>query len=138
MNLAIPAPFQIERHALHARIAAPSAGAATRFRSRWRGHGVMIRDWLSSRRTQVLLAITLLGAERIAAQVFGVNLLPGLGTETGMLLLWGIGHCDTLDGPLVVLAKKALEERNVNLVLPWVRPEDDPEIPSWSRPQSAP
>lgn len=73
----------------------------------------MIRNWLSSRQTQVLLAITLLGAERIAAQVFGVNLLPGLGTETGMLLLWGIGHCDTLDGPLVVLAKKALEEKKL-------------------------
>jgi hypothetical protein len=88
----------------------------------------MIRNWLSSRRAQVLVAIALLGVERISAQVFGVDLLPGLGTETGMLLLWGIGHCDTLDGPLVALARKALEEKNVNLVLPWVRPEDDPDI----------
>ncbi|MEP7183495.1 MAG: DUF6448 family protein [Betaproteobacteria bacterium] len=88
----------------------------------------MIRNWLTSRQTQLLFVIALLGVERIAAQVFGVNLLPGLGTETGVLLLWGIGHCDTLDGPLVTLAKKALEERNVNLVLPWVRPEDNSEI----------
>ncbi|MGB5080279.1 MAG: DUF6448 family protein [Burkholderiales bacterium] len=75
-----------------------------------------------------MLAIGLLGMEHVAAQLFGVDLLPGLGTETGLLLLWGIGHCDTLDGPLVTLAKKALEEKNVNLVLPWVRPEDADEI----------
>ncbi|MBK6335577.1 MAG: hypothetical protein IPF60_07325 [Betaproteobacteria bacterium] len=127
MKLTIPAPFQTARHALHARIAAPSAGAATRFQSRWQGQGV-IRIWLSSRRAQVLLAITLLGVERISAHVLGVSLLPGLGAETGMLLLWGIGHCDTLDGPLVALARKALEDNNVNLVLPWVHPDDDPEI----------
>ena len=88
----------------------------------------MTRNWLSSRRAQVVLALALVGVERIVAQVFGVDLLPGLGTETGVLLLWGLGHCDTLDGPLATLAAKALEERNVNLVLPWVRPEDDAEI----------
>lgn len=88
----------------------------------------MTRNWLASTRTQVLLAIALLCAERVAAQAFGVDLLPGLGTETGILLLWGIGHCDTLDGPLVKLAEKALSDRNVNLVLPWVRPDDEPEI----------
>ena len=128
MKLTIPPPFQTERHALHARLSAPTAAAATRFQSRWQGQGVMIRNWLSSRPTQLLLAITLIGVERIAAQVFGVDLLPGLGTESGVLLLWGIGHCDTLDGPLVTLATKALEEKNVNLVLPWVRSEDGPEI----------
>jgi hypothetical protein len=85
-------------------------------------------NWMSSRRTQILLAIALIGMERVAAQLSGIDLLPGLGTETGLLLLWGIGHCDTLDGPLVMLAKKALEERDVNLVLPWVRPEDTDEI----------
>jgi hypothetical protein len=121
-------PFQTEHHALPARLAAPRARAATPAQSRWQDRGTMLRNWLSSRQTQVLLAITLLGVERIAVQVFGVHLLPGLGTETGLLLLWGIGHCDTLDGPLVTLARKALEERNVKLVLPWVRPEDEPEI----------
>jgi hypothetical protein len=88
----------------------------------------MSRTWLSSRRAQGLLVFALLGVERITAQVFGVDLLPGFGTETGMLLLWGIGHCDTLDGPLVKLAEKSLEDKNVKLVLPWVRPEDEPEI----------
>lgn len=88
----------------------------------------MISNWMFSRRALVLLAIGLLGVERVAAQLFGVELLPSLGTDTGLLLLWGIGHCDTLDGPLVAIAKKAVDEKNVNLVLPWVRPEDEPEV----------
>ncbi len=29
-------------------------------------------------------------------------------------------HCDTMDGPVVKAAKKALETGNVNLILPWV------------------
>ena len=88
----------------------------------------MLRDWLSSKRTQIiLLVLGLAGAVRLAADLFGFN-LPAPGAETGLLLLFGIGHCDTLDGPLVMLAKKALEEKNVNLVLPWVRPEDAAEI----------
>jgi hypothetical protein len=37
-------------------------------------------------------------------------------------------HCDTLDGPVVTLAKKALESGQVNLVLPWVPKADEPEI----------
>jgi hypothetical protein len=83
---------------------------------------------MTSRQSHILLIIAFVAVERAAAQLVGVDLLPSLGSETGLLLLWGIAHCDTLDGPLVALAKKALEERNVNLVLPWVRAEDDPEI----------
>lgn len=37
-------------------------------------------------------------------------------------------HCDTLDGPVVTLARQALETGNVNLVLPWVPRESEPEI----------
>lgn len=37
-------------------------------------------------------------------------------------------HCDTLDGPVVTLAKKALDTGNVDLVLPWVPKADEPEI----------
>ncbi len=29
-------------------------------------------------------------------------------------------HCDTMDGPVVLAAKKSLETGNVNLILPWV------------------
>lgn len=62
------------------------------------------------------------------AHVFAIELLPGLATGSGLLLFWGIGHCDTLDGPLVTLANKALADNNVNLVRPWVRSEDEGEI----------
>lgn len=37
-------------------------------------------------------------------------------------------HCDTLDGPVVQAARKALETGKVNPVLAWVRPQDEAEI----------
>lgn len=37
-------------------------------------------------------------------------------------------HCDTLDGPVVKAAQKALESGNVNLVLIWVQKKDEAEI----------
>jgi len=39
-------------------------------------------------------------------------------------------HCDGVDGPVVKAAEKALETKNVALVLIWVRVEDEPEIRS--------
>ena len=52
-----------------------------------------------------------------------------LGIGNGSLfLIWAIGHCDGMDGPVVALAKRALESGNVNFVLPWVQEEDEPEI----------
>ena len=39
-----------------------------------------------------------------------------------------IGHCARLDGPVVTLARKALETGNVNHVLPRVNREDEEEI----------
>jgi hypothetical protein len=51
-----------------------------------------------------------------------------LDAQAGCLLVWVIGHCDTLDGPLVGRARQALDSNNVNLVLPWVRAEDEPQI----------
>src|SRR3990170_1739460 len=36
-----------------------------------------------------------------------------------------LAHCDTMDGPVVTLAKKALEKGDVNLVLPWVAKEKE-------------
>ena len=38
------------------------------------------------------------------------------------------GHCDSLDGPVVKAAQKALAEGNVNLVLIWVEKTDEAEI----------
>jgi hypothetical protein len=37
-------------------------------------------------------------------------------------------HCDTLDGPVVGAARKALDSGNVNLVLVWVQLEDEAGI----------
>ncbi|HET9216631.1 MAG TPA: DUF6448 family protein [Terriglobia bacterium] len=39
-------------------------------------------------------------------------------------------HCDSLDGPVVKAAQKALDTQNVDLVLVWVQPEDEAEIRS--------
>jgi hypothetical protein len=39
-------------------------------------------------------------------------------------------HCDTTQGPVVTAARAALEAGNVDLVLHWVRPEDEPAIRS--------
>ena len=83
-------------------------------------------SWISSGRMQTLVLVGLIIIERAASRLLDMDFGPGF--EAGLLLLWGIGHCDTLDGPLVTLAKRALEEKNVNLVLPWVRAEDGDEI----------
>ncbi len=37
-------------------------------------------------------------------------------------------HCDTLDGPVVSLAKQALVKNDVKMVLPWVAKEKEGEI----------
>jgi hypothetical protein len=37
-------------------------------------------------------------------------------------------HCDTLDGPVVKTARRALETGKLHPVLAWVRPEDEAEI----------
>lgn len=39
-----------------------------------------------------------------------------------------LAHCDTMDGPVVKAAQRALVTRNVNLVLIWVQKKDEPEI----------
>ena len=37
-------------------------------------------------------------------------------------------HCDTMDGPVVMAAKRALETGNVNLILPWVPKKAEDEL----------
>jgi hypothetical protein len=39
-------------------------------------------------------------------------------------------HCDTMDGPVVAAARRALETGSANHVLIWVRSQDGPEIRS--------
>ncbi len=37
-------------------------------------------------------------------------------------------HCDTMDGPVVKAARRALETGNINLILPWVHKESEQEL----------
>src|SRR5574340_1734575 len=76
--------------------------------------------------TSLALALLLMILDRFALLPFGAGIADG--APTGLLLAWAIGHCDTLDGPGVNLARKALETGNVNQVLPWVRASDEAEI----------
>jgi hypothetical protein len=39
-----------------------------------------------------------------------------------------LGHCDTMDGPVVRAAQKALATKNVRLVLIWVQEKDEAAI----------
>jgi hypothetical protein len=41
---------------------------------------------------------------------------------------WVLAHCDSLDGPVVKAARKALATRDPTLVLIWVRENDEREI----------
>ena len=55
--------------------------------------------------------------------VAGFSLLAALGWTAPAQ-----AHCDTLDGPVVSAARKALDSGNVNLVLVWVQKNDESEI----------
>jgi len=88
---------------------------------------------LLSRYPRLASALLAVGVLILARTVFGPDAgLPALGSDAlglgGLLVFGAFGHCDTLDGPVVALARKALETGNVNLVLPWVRAQDEPEI----------
>ncbi len=94
-----------------------------------------IQNLLKSRAAPALLAGILYLTWKSLAQYFGLDDSAGaLVTDTiglgngGLALVWALGHCDGLDGPVVTVARKALESGNVNLVLPWVRAEDEGEI----------
>jgi len=82
------------------------------------------------RLTIMLLAVAaLILVDPISGSEGGGFDFDALGFGAGSLVLLGaFGHCDTLDGPVVGLARKALETGNVNFVLPWVRAEDEAEI----------
>lgn len=79
---------------------------------------------------RLLAALTLAALAiggRALAQWLGADSPLDFG-DAGLVLIWAVGHCDGMDGPVVTLAKRALETGNVNLVLGWVRAEDEAEI----------
>ncbi len=57
------------------------------------------------------------------------------GAMLATLLGWGLArpapvaaHCDSMNGPVVMAARAALERGTVELVLAWVRPQDEEHI----------
>ena len=60
-------------------------------------------------------------ATRFSAVAMTIAFLSLLSTEA-----WA--HCDTMNGPVVVAAQKALETSDVNLVLIWVQKTDEAVI----------
>jgi hypothetical protein len=95
-----------------------------------------MKTLFAERRLQTVLAVVaVVILDRLAAGLTGgegslLGFAEGAHTfgELGMLALFGVGHCDTLDGPLIKLARKALETGNVNQVLPWVPAEGEAEV----------
>ena len=94
-----------------------------------------MQNLLKSRVALALLAGIMYLTWKSLAPYFGLDdSADGLVTDAigvgngGLALVWALGHCDGLDGPVVTVARKALDTGNVNLVLPWVRAEDEGEI----------
>ena len=60
-----------------------------------------------------------------------IHISIGLAVLAGVLILRPAAaraHCDTMDGPVVKAAQRALATKNVNLVLIWVQEKDEAEI----------
>lgn len=45
-----------------------------------------------------------------------------------LLVDFSLAHCDSMEGPVVKAAKKALEAGNVNYVLIWIKPKYETEV----------
>lgn len=59
------------------------------------------------------------------------HLLMGIAVLSIVLILNPVhvsAHCDTMDGPVIKAAQRALATRNVNFVLIWVQENDEAEI----------
>lgn len=85
-------------------------------------------DLQDSRLLATAGVLALLVVDRVAAWLTGTEGWFAGAAGGGAILVYGLGHCDGLDGPVVTLARRALEAGNVNLVLPWVRESDEAEV----------
>lgn len=56
------------------------------------------------------------------------HLVPGKYSALSFFLLPVFAHCDTMSGPVIQAAQKALETGDVNLVLIWVQKKDEDQI----------
>lgn len=89
----------------------------------------MIVGLLPAKRWAVLgLALLLALLDRALSFFLDIEGLLPEPAEGVVLIAWAIGHCDTLDGPVVAAARRALETGNVDHVLPWVGEEDEPDV----------
>jgi Family of unknown function (DUF6448) len=59
---------------------------------------------------------------RLGSVALAVAILSGVAAGSAL------AHCDTMDGPVVTLAKRALDRGDVTLVLPWVAAGQEKEI----------
>lgn len=86
---------------------------------------------ISKSLNKIMTLAAVIVAERIVVQMLGTgewSMDLTTGSSFGLLAVWGIGHCDSLDGPVIQLAIKALDSGNVNYVLPWVQEKDESDI----------
>jgi hypothetical protein len=60
-------------------------------------------------------------------RLFSIHLL-GIALTIGVLADSAGAHCDSMDGPVVEAARRALAMGDVAPALAWVRPQDEPEI----------
>jgi len=65
-----------------------------------------------------------------AAMLAGLIIFVALGRAKSIPLLipFFIAHCDTENGPVIQAAKKALETKNIDLVLVWIQEKDEAEL----------
>lgn len=66
--------------------------------------------------------------KRFEIKAHSWNILIGIAALTLLLPLSALGHCDSIDGPVVKAAQNALAARNVNFVLVWIQKENESEI----------
>ncbi len=62
------------------------------------------------------------------AFIFRTVLTGALVSSLGLLAPRAYAHCDTMDGPVVLAAKAALEHKDVTAVLKWVKKDDEAQI----------
>jgi hypothetical protein len=60
--------------------------------------------------------------------IYFILVIAVIGAAFAFLCPPALAHCDTMGGPVVKAAQKALETGNINLILVWVQQKDEPEI----------
>ena len=84
-----------------------------------------VRDLYSHKNIKILKMIFKEGLKMKANKIL---LIVSLSFFLILLSSISWSHCDTLDGPVVKAAQKALDTGDVNLILIWVQKDDEVEI----------